>query len=198
MKNTPKYIVIHCSDLSNRQTFDQFNVINQDHKTRFHQISILGDWIGYHRLITGDKNYKCKEDWEEGCHTNQVVNGLSMNFQSLALCIGFDGDIEYPTQTQYDLAKDQILSWMATYSIPHDNVKMHRFYNMTKTCPGSLITQEWIDKLITYVSDLPQKPPEQAAKQQVLTTIQQNNIRFQILDLSKQVLSLWRQLLLMI
>lgn len=195
MTNNPKYIVVHCSDVSNRDIFDQFNVINQSHKERFNQISILGDWVGYHRLITGDKNYKCKEDWEEGCHTNQTVDGISMNLQSLGICIGFDGDVEYPTQKQYDLAKDQILSWMALYSIPRANVKMHRFYNTAKTCPGSLITQDWIDKITTYTINLPPKPPEQTEKQQDLINTQQDSLKLQIIDLAQKVISLLKQLI---
>lgn len=201
MKNSPKYIVVHCSDVSYTQIADQYNAVNKSHKDRFGMVSTLGSWIGYHRIITGGKNYKCKEDWEEGAHTNQTVDGISMNLQSLAVCIGFDGDMEMPLDYQYTLASQQIMVWMEQYSIPWQNVKMHRFYNTGKTCPGSLITQEYIDSLshpqITTPPP-PIKPFDQRDKQEdILTAEEQNNIRYVIIQIANKVVSLLKVLLVM-
>jgi len=192
MLNKPRFIVIHCSDVSSKTVFDQYNSINQTHRNRGFTKSILGGWVGYHVLITGEKLYKCKETWEEGCHTNQYYNDLSVNFQSLGICIGFDGDIEYPTTTQYNLLQQQVLTWMKEFSIPKENVKMHRFYEQRKTCPGVLITQEWINRLIEPPTE-DVKPLPQLTKQIEIQS--QNTIRLQIIDLAKQAVYLLKQLL---
>lgn len=162
MLNSPKYILLHCSDVSYTKIFDQFQSINNYHKERGFPISSLNYFIGYHRLITGDKNYQCRLDVDEGSHCNQKVNGVSMNFQSLSVCVGFDGDIEYPTAMQYALLQKQIWAWQDTWKIPNENVTFHRDYYAFKTCPGMLITPEWLATLLKrpMTTSIPPKPIE--------------------------------------
>lgn len=146
---------------------DQFLACNGWHKDRGFPLSTLGYYVGYHRLITGDKNYQARIDTEEGAHCNQKVNGVSMNFQSLGVCIGFDGDTEYPTDIQANLLREQIWRWMDAYSIPIENVKFHREYATNKTCPGSLITKDWLTKLL-------QKTPVPVKEVTCITLTQDN------------------------
>lgn len=197
MTNTPKYIIVHCSDVSYKDIPDQFNSINKYHQQRGFLRSSLGNYVGYHRLITGSKNYECKKDWEEGCHTNQVENGISINLQSLGICIGFDGDKEYPLDYMYKMVGDQIHAWMRQYSIPVENVKMHRHFNTAKTCPGSLITDAYLAQLLkSIIPPEPTKPSEQQDKQTaILSTEQQNNLRYAIIQAASQAVVLLRQLL---
>lgn len=123
---------------------DQFVSVNSYHEQEGFTVSTLGIYVGYHRLITGGKNYKCREDLEHGCHTNQVVNGKSMNWQSLGICIGFNGDVEMPTLEDLNLFVNQVHQWQQKYNIPNANVLFHRQFNTQKTCPGALITQAWL------------------------------------------------------
>lgn len=148
MINKPKYIIIHCTDYSYKLMPNQFEACNSWHKDRGFPKSSLGLYIGYHSLITGDTNYPCRLETDEGAHCNQVVDGLSMNFQSLGVCIGFDGDIEMPTDKQYELLQKQVWEWQDKHGIPSSNVKFHRYYSLAKTCPGSLVTEEWLNKLL--------------------------------------------------
>ncbi len=155
-----KYIVIHDSAVGQSTIFDQFNNINQYHRdVREFPISSLGIYVGYHRLITGQKNYKCRIDDEIGAHCNQEFDGvniwptgsgkaLSMNIQSLGVCVGMDGDHEFPYDNHYNLLREQVWKWQDDYKIPNENVFFHRKFNKDKTCPGSLITQAWLDKLL--------------------------------------------------
>lgn len=148
MKNTPKMIIIHCSDVTEKQ-WDQFQAINTYHKNdRGFPISSLGYYVGYQRLITGGKNYQCRLDTDVGAHCNQQVDGLSVNFQSLGICVGFDGDIEYMSMVHYDLLKKQVKDWQKQYSIPNEKVFFHRHFALEKSCPGNLLDSEWLRNLL--------------------------------------------------
>jgi hypothetical protein len=127
--NNPKYIIIHGSDVSYRNNFDQFKAINAYHRdTMGFPQSSFGYFVGYQRLITGDKNYQCRIDTEEGAHCNAKQDGISLNFQSLGICVGFDGDIEMPTAMQYALLQRQVWEWQDQWKIPNENVRFHRYY----------------------------------------------------------------------
>ena len=154
--NTPKYIIVHCSDVSYKTSKDQLSSINQYHRdVREFPVSSLGMYVGYHRLITGGRNVQCRLDSDEGAHCNQKLDGLTMNLQSLGVCIAFDGDVEYPSQNDAVLLRDQIWQWQDMYSIPNKNVLFHRDFAVEKTCPGKLITRSWLENLIRRVP----KPP---------------------------------------
>ena len=75
--NNPKYLILHCSDDSYTNCFDQLTKIDRYHKERGFPQSSLGFFVGYHYLITGDKEYQCRADTDEGAHCNQQLNGLS-------------------------------------------------------------------------------------------------------------------------
>ncbi len=160
MINNPKYIVVHTSDVSSKLVYDQYESINKYHRDeRLFPKSVTGSNVGYTRLYTGGKRYITKQDWEEGAHCNQCVteDGVvhppgtfpeySMNLQSIGLCVGFDGDIEMMPEVELGLLKEDILYYMAKYNIPPERVLPHRHFNTAKTCPGSLITDDFIKSL---------------------------------------------------
>jgi hypothetical protein len=146
----------------------------------------LGYYVGYHVLITGGKAVKCKEDFEEGAHTNQQVNGISMNFQSLAVCMGFDGDVEMPDPYMVQLMWDQVYAWQKKYNIPNEDVKFHRDYATSKTCPGSLITRNWLDQILHQDDVRTMKEAEQQDKQRQI--VEQIGIIQRLIDALRQVL----------
>lgn len=147
--NNPKYIIVHCSDVSYKISTNQFNSINTYHRdVRQFPRSKNGYYIGYHALITNNRLYRPKEDYEEGAHCNQHVGGLSMNFQSLGICIAFDGDVELPSKADEALLKQQIWKWQDKYNISNDRVLFHRDFAKDKTCPGALITRSWLSNLL--------------------------------------------------
>lgn len=161
--NNPKYIILHCSDVSYTVVPDQLKSINQYHRDeRGFPKSSLNFFVGYHYLITGEREYQCRADADDGAHCNQHENGLSLNFQSIGICVGFDGDIEYPTATQYALLQKRVWALQDKYSIPNENVRFHRQYATSKTCPGSLITDKWLVTLLKrpVVTNIPEKPME--------------------------------------
>lgn len=156
--NNPKYILIHCTDYSYRLLPDQRKACEGWHKDRDFPVSSLGSQVGYHRLVTGGTNYQCRLDTDEGAHCNQLENGLSMNFQSLGICIGFDGDIEMPPSDDYFMLQQQVWDWQDKYNIPASKVRFHRYYAKDKTCPGTLITDQWLQDLLTRPKPVPVIP----------------------------------------
>lgn len=165
MQNNPRYIVIHCSDVSEKTQWDQFSSINTYHRdVRGFPRSSAGLFVGYHYLITGGKEYKCKEDWEEGAHCNQIVDGVSMNFQSVGVCVGFDGDVEFPSPEHMTLLKKRVRALQQRYGITNDRVKFHRDFQPAKTCPGSLVTRAWYDAYVSNDSVPPTIPIEPSPK----------------------------------
>lgn len=170
-QNVPKYHVTHCSDVSYAANKDQFNSINTYHRDeREFPKSSLGFFVGYHNLFTGGKQYKCREDWEVGAHCNQGYDGvtvyppgtpgkLSMNYQSLGDCIGFDGDIEMPPLIELGLFQKRL--WEVQDKYPNIIFEFHRDFATGKTCPGSLITPKWLTDLLVRPSTvIPPKPVE--------------------------------------
>lgn len=189
MLNKPKYIIIHCTDVSYKVLRDQFSSVNTYHKNKWGSKSSLGYYVGYHRLITGGKNYHARKDSDVGVHCNTVVDGVSMNFQSLGICLGFDGDIEYPPQPDLDLCIAQIIDWMDEYSIPLDKVVTHAMYsNDGKTCPGSLLNAEYFRNLIKAKVLPSPKPLDQQKKQ--LEIERQISIRQKLVKLLQELLRL--------
>ena len=180
MNNLDK-IIIHGTDVSWQKLRDQFSSVNQFHKLRDFPLSRLGFWVGYHRLITGGKNYKCKYDSEEGAHT------IGQNFTSLGVSVGFDGDIEYPHPDDYVLLQKQVWAWQDMYQIPDSQVFFHRSFNTLKTCPGSLLGVEWMAELLRRTPRL--KPEEQEEKQKEILR-QKISLLEKIINLYLQIKSL--------
>lgn len=184
MKNIPKEIVLHCTDVSKRDVKDQFASVNAYHRGQGYLRSTLGIFVGYHRLITGGKNYKCKEDWEEGCHCKELyADGSSMNIRSLGICVGFDGDIELVDPEEYRLLQKQVWDWQDQYLISSDGVKFHNFYSRGKTCPGSLLDRRWLLALLDRSGAQPtltpspvEKPGVQCEKQEAIIEMQNKSL----------------------
>lgn len=205
-QNTPKYIVVHCSDVSYRSNSDQFNSINIYHRdVREFPKSTLGNWVGYHYLFTGGKQYICKEEWEVGAHCNQGFDGitvyppatpgkLSINYQSIGLCIGFDGDIEMPPLAEYNLLQKKLWEIQDKYKIPNENVYFHRKFATNKTCPGSLITSQWLLDLLKRPEPVVVKPIENMCQEEKKTIVEQQKTIFNLRQLVQDLLAwIWKR-----
>jgi len=156
--NIPTYILVHCTDYPMSKMENQLKACDGWHKDRGFPKSSLNWYVGYHRLITGGENHQTRLDNDEGAHCNQVVDGKSMNIQSLAVCMGFDGDVEMPAQYQVDLLREQIWAWQDKYGVPDARVKFHRFFAKDKSCPGKLLTEDWLAKLIYRTMEVKEPP----------------------------------------
>lgn len=97
-----------------------------------------------------------------------------MNFQSLGVCVGFNGDIEMVRPTEYALLQKQVWDWQDFYKIPNENVYFHRYFATQKTCPGSLITDQWLKDLLTRPLPVVPKPSENICMTQDKIIAEQN------------------------
>ncbi len=146
MENNPKHTLLHCSAVSRKLAPKQFWAVNRYHKSRLFPTSSLGYNGGYHFFYEPDgTELRYREDWEIGAHCNQVVDGLSMNLQSIGLCWAGDGDTELPTEPQVKAMKRRLKKLVAKYNIPIDNVHIspHRRWTPWKSCFGSLLADDW-------------------------------------------------------
>ena len=167
--NKPEYIFIHCTDLSYKTHPDQFWAVDRYHHYGHPQApfpkSSLGYYCGYHRLSSNGMEYKAREDSDIGAHCNQLTpEGVSYNVRSLAYCIAFDGDIEYPPQKDIDNAIRTIKEWQMKYGIPLKKVIYHRVATPWKTCPGSLIPDDYFSRMLLSPPVLSQDPEQKEKK----------------------------------
>lgn len=161
-KNNPQWILIHGTDYQKSKMADQFSACNGWHKDRAFPLSSLGYHVGYHKMVTGERLYTARVDEEVGAHCNQHWNGKSLNYQSLGICVGFDGDVEQMNAMEYAILQKQVWAWQDQYKIPNERVQFHRYFATEKTCPGSLFGTTWLKTLLTrpIVVNVPQKAPE--------------------------------------
>lgn len=175
--------MIHCTDILS-QTPHQFESINIYHRDfRNFPKSSLNLYGGYTRLIHQGKLYTYRTDYDEQAHCNDKVDGVSMNFQSIGIAWGGDGDIEMPSAQDLALIRQEVQFYMGKYNISVERVVPHRKYNKTgKTCPGVLLTDDWIRSLTVQKSD------EQKEKQQEIQNLtQQVSLLQKLLDLLKRL-----------
>lgn len=177
----PSFILIHCTDLKS-DIKNQLQRVNQYHKEQDFPFSRKGWWVGYHAFLENGVITYTRLESELGAHCNTIYEGKSMNEQSLGICVAFDGDVEHIPEINLQPLKDLIKQWQHAYSIPDENVRYHRHFNRGKSCPGNLITDDWLK---AFLKEVP-KPAEQEEKQK--------EILRQKISLLTQLLSLWTTL----
>ncbi len=150
--NNPKYILVHCSAVSRKKAPTQFWAINRYHGVeRGFPMSSMGYFGGYHFFYEPNgTELRYKRDWEVGAHCNSKVNGVSMNFQSISLCWGGDGDNETPTPKQTENMRIRIKKLVEKYNIPLTNIYVgpHRLWTKWKTCYGKMLSDDWAYLLV--------------------------------------------------
>jgi len=185
MNNTPKYIIVHCSAVSYKKAPVQFFAVNRYHRSRRFPLSTLKWNMGYHFFYEmSGQELRGREDWEVGAHCNDVVDGLSMNFQSIGVCWAGDGDREMPTPKQTEGLRTRIEKLCTKYGIPKDNVlyiAAHRKWTDRKTCFGTLLPDDWAWRLVNPKEKLDYEKEAEAA---IIST------RRKIIDILQQIILL--------
>lgn len=164
---TPKYIIIHSTEVSYNANPDQAVATNNYHRQLFNMRSSLGMYGGYNAEISKiGKVTTFRADGE--------VTAAAIGRNSDSLHIALDGhfDTEMPTDEQFAALKGWLLEKMAKYSIPKENIKNHRYFatysirdgkfikNTSnfktwdncmpyKSCPGALLSDAFGQTLVT-------------------------------------------------
>ena len=157
------YIAIHHTAVSRFEATSQLKAVDRYHKERGYNKSSLGYYVGY--------NYFCDVDGtitqtrEIGEETMAQV-GHNCIGGSCAISIGIAGDFaqELPADAQIEAVRDLLKELQVTYpSVP---VVGHRELQANRTCPGALLTQEYIN--VRLLGNVPPTPPDEEARKEAL------------------------------
>ena len=131
MLNLPDKIIIHhTADSSNLEQFDK---VNNWHKTQQFPRSSLGYYCGYHAFIERNGKTTFARMYDEiGAHT------LGENRESVGICLAGNFDVEQPTEAQKNQLTQICMSLMTFYKIPINRIYGHRDFRQT-SCPGKNI-----------------------------------------------------------
>ncbi len=181
--NNPKWLIVHHTsgtaedpkaDTSNQTV----SIINEWHKEQYNFKSSLGSYVGYQYVIEKDgETTKCRLDTEMGAHTNQVLNGVSMNSQSIGICLVGNFDVTLPTKAQEVALKDLLTKKMKEWSIPLGNIIPHRHFATFKSCYGDKLASDWAQRLVE--SDILKPLP--------INTKSMNATKYEIVDKETRV-----------
>lgn len=156
MINKHGNIVIHHSATFKSQTPDNAErSFNENHKNRNFGtaaqpasaiVSRAGWFIQYHWVVYGDgTKRRYREDDEVGYH----ASNLAINQDGIGICLSLNGDVELPSDAQIATLKALLGDITKQYAIPPFKTHPHRKFNPSKSCPGVLLTNEWISGLLT-------------------------------------------------
>ncbi len=146
MDYVPKYILVHHS--AAQSPVPQFDAINEWHKERDFAKSLLGYYVGYHRVIEQDGTVKvARADLERDC------DALGHNFDSLSVCLVGNFDENEPTSAQIVSLGRTLDDWCKRWSINYDQIFPHRHF-ANKSCYGNKLPDTWAQyQLLTYRID---------------------------------------------
>lgn len=161
--NSIKYLFVHHTAVSRSVLENQFDVVNNYHKTVKNadgtigfKLSSMGYYVGYNYMISADGTIKqFRIDGEETCAQ------LNHNNDSISICLCGNFDNEMPTTQQVATLKKFITDKSLEHNIDLDNVLPHRCsYDIDgvarqKSCYGSLLSDSWARDLV--LSDLQNK-----------------------------------------
>lgn len=128
-----KYGVIHHTEVSAQINSHQLNSVNEYHRERFMDKSLLGWWVGY--------NWFCDVD---GTLTQTRMAGektaaqLAHNFDSESICFAGNFNKDLPTEAQIKVLRQWILNR------PNLKIIFHRDLAY-RDCPGKKFTRKWLE-----------------------------------------------------
>lgn len=162
----PRYIIIHASGVSYADNPDQAVATNTYHKKLYNFKSKLGFYGGYNIEIAKlGRVTVFREDGEP------TAAAIGRNSDSIHICLDGNFDVEMPTDNQISALKTILLEKMEKWSIPAQNIKLHRYFATIsvrdgkfvkntspyktwddclpyKTCAGGLLPDNWGELLV--------------------------------------------------
>src|SRR3990167_2414527 len=134
------YLALHETAVS-RSVTNQLRAVNQYHKDKFTMQAKSGWWIGYNDFIdTSGSITHIRDIGEE----TAAVQGH--NSDTISVCVAFNGNREYPSDEQLKTLRNYISKIRGQY--PDIQVVFHRDLQKNRTCPGALITTEYLENVI--------------------------------------------------
>lgn len=155
-KIIPKKIIVHCSDGSINQSFQDIERwhrdardINGNYKYHYGKPSSLGFYCAYNFVIDWNGNVtQCREDDERGAHT------VGQNDSSVGICLIGRFDIYGPSKAQIEALTAILRATMRKFNISAYDIYPHRKYNPLKSCYGSFMSNTWASDLVNEDPEL--------------------------------------------
>ena len=156
-------IALHHSAVSRFEATSQLNAVNQYHKERGYNKSSLGYYVGYNYFCDVDGTItQTREIGEETMA--QVGHNCIGGSCAISVCLAGDFNRELPSDAQIESTKELLEFLLTAY--PNTPVVGHRDLQADRTCPGALLTQEYIN--VRFLGDVPPTPPDEQARKEAL------------------------------
>jgi len=167
-----KYLCVHETNVTRTNT-PQLNAVNRYHKEKWNMISSLGWYVAYNEFVDIDgKRTKTRKFGEETMAQKGFNCDVLKRCTTYSVCFALNGS----TQT---FNEAQTRSWkeiVAEY--PKSEITLHRNLQPNRTCPGKLITVDYLKGLLL--------PKEDQDKKQIENLIKYRDILMGILRLLRK------------
>lgn len=150
-------IALHHSGVSRQSNPQQFDAINRYHKGKGYSISRLGYYTGYNFLIDGDGVITQTREIGEATGAQKGWNCIGGKC-AISICFTGNFDQELPSDEQIESAKELLATLKGEYNVP---VLGHRDLQDERTCPGVLMTEDYINRRLLGIVP----PPSEAEKE---------------------------------
>lgn len=139
----PQKIVIHNTAVK-RTNAKQFRGVNNYHREKGYPLSSLGWYAGYNEFVDIDGTRTKTREWGEETMAQVGHNcDIEARCDSYSVCFALDGS----TQT---LNNAQIKTWREIRRVyPNAEITLHRDIQENRTCPGKLITSDYLENILT-------------------------------------------------
>ena len=135
MKNLPVKIIVHHT--ADPNAGPQVENVNEWHRQRNFNKSILGWFVGYHFFIERNgKIIQCRVDDEHGNHTQ------GENFSSIGIGLAGNFDYQSPTALQIQSLVKIIGELIKKWGIKASEIYPHRKFKPT-SCFGLILPDNW-------------------------------------------------------
>lgn len=130
---SPKYIVLHHTDISCWKHPEQVNIIDGAHKRRGYLESSTGNHIAYHWFVGCDgTTVNTRPEGEPSTHTgcglgeDRCINGYEqINENSIAVVIAGATEEDMPSKEAEEAFKRKVFELKEKYNIPNGNIVSH-------------------------------------------------------------------------
>jgi len=157
------FLCIHHTAISHALNKTQLYAVDRYHKEKFAMRSREGWWVCYNDFIDADGTLTHTRHYDE--ETCAVVGhncDTPARCDTMSVCLTGNFDVEYPTQSERTALKNYIAAALKKY--PGIQIIFHRKLQANRTCPGALLTQEYLNALIR---DALVTPVDDAAKEKI-------------------------------
>lgn len=152
-------IAVHNTAVS-RTSSPQLLGVNRYHKDKWDMKSSLGWYVGYNEFVDVDgKRTKCRKFGEETIANRGHNCDVPDRCDIYSVCFALDGE-----RQQFNAAQEKSFRDILDEN-PEWGITRHADIQENRTCPGSLITQDYLMSLVDNPDNKAEKEEEISKKQ---------------------------------